>query len=53
MENLAYSLILEEPMEIEIYERVIRLLVARALPEGESLRLIIELARRWEQDELA
>lgn len=53
MENLTYSLILEEPVEIEVYERAIRLLVGRALPEGESLLMISELARRWVQGRLA
>jgi hypothetical protein len=51
--NLTSSLFLEEPEEIEAYERAIRLLVRRALSAGESLQVITELARRWEQGELA
>jgi len=42
-------LILEEPDEIETYERAIRLLARRALSAGESLLVITELARRREQ----
>ena len=53
LENLTSSLILEEPEEIEAYEKAIRLLVRRALPAGESLQVITELARRWGQGELA
>jgi transcriptional regulator with XRE-family HTH domain len=53
LENLTSSLFLEEPEEIEAYERAIRLLVRRALPAEESVEVITELARRWEQGELA
>ena len=53
LENLTSSLILEEPEEIEIYERAVRLLVRRALPAGESLQVITELARGGGQGELA
>ncbi|WP_231114588.1 helix-turn-helix domain-containing protein [Lentzea aerocolonigenes] len=53
LENLTSSLFLEEPEEIESYEKAIRLLVRRALPEGESAEVITELAGRWEQGELA
>ncbi|MET8757474.1 helix-turn-helix transcriptional regulator [Lentzea sp. NPDC004782] len=48
LENLTSSLFLEEPEEIEIYETAIRHLVRRALPAEESVRMITELARRWE-----
>ncbi|GAB2819028.1 helix-turn-helix domain-containing protein [Lentzea nigeriaca] len=53
LENLTSSLILEESEEINAYEKAIRLLVRRALPAEESLQVITELARRWEQGELA
>jgi transcriptional regulator with XRE-family HTH domain len=53
LENLTSSLFLEETEEIAAYETAIRLLVQRALPTGESVQLITEAARRWEQGELA
>ncbi len=43
----ALEAILDEPEEIEAYERAIQLLVRRALPAGESVLVITELARRW------
>jgi hypothetical protein len=49
LENLTSSLFLEEPEEIEAYEKAIRILVRRALSERESVEVITKLARQWEQ----